>query len=260
MTTVAEYLRSKEAVRGWLQDIDARVILAIDELQRSADFGGDLLEIGVFYGRSAILLGYCAQNGERLMVCDTFEDTNGFGAENLADHERYYKGLRRREFEANYLRYHPALPEIITAPSVTIDRDQLAGRFRIVHIDGSHVYSDVREDIVTARRLLGPGGVVILDDWSQAHVPGVALAIWEEYSRGELIPLGLTQFKMYASWDPHGLSASALNAWARSDGNLEISEGHQLAQYEVRRYSLTPSTVSSSPSPRRGGRWNFKFR
>jgi len=32
--TVAEYLRQKETVRGWLQDIDARVMLAIDWLQR----------------------------------------------------------------------------------------------------------------------------------------------------------------------------------------------------------------------------------
>ena len=33
--TVAEYLHQKETVRGSLQDIDARVILAIDELQRA---------------------------------------------------------------------------------------------------------------------------------------------------------------------------------------------------------------------------------
>ena len=51
--TVAEYLRQKGTVRGWLQDLDARVILAIDGLQRAAAVSGDLLEIGVSY---AILL------------------------------------------------------------------------------------------------------------------------------------------------------------------------------------------------------------
>jgi hypothetical protein len=39
--TVAEYLRQKETVRGWLQDIDARVMLAIDWLQRAAGVSGD---------------------------------------------------------------------------------------------------------------------------------------------------------------------------------------------------------------------------
>ena len=83
---VAEYLHQKETVRGSLQDIDARIILAIDELQRAAGVSGDLLEIGVSYGQRAILLGYCVQASERLVVCDTFEDTKGIGCENRADH------------------------------------------------------------------------------------------------------------------------------------------------------------------------------
>ena len=249
MITATEYLREKETVRGWLHDLDARVFLAIDELQRARAIVGDLLEIGVFYGRSAILLGYCVQSGERLTVCDTFEDTKGFSAENLAHHGRYYSELRRSEFETNYQRYHVALPDIIAASSATIDRDTLAGRFRLIHVDGSHAYADVREDIITVRRLLGPGGIVILDDWSQFHVPGVALAIWEEYARGELIPLCLTQAKMYATWDASGLSATALDAWALTQSDLEISEAHQLAKREVRRYSVKPPPPVVAPAP-----------
>ena len=109
----------------------------------------------------------------------------------------------------------------------------------------------MREDIVTARRLLGPGGVVILDDWSQFHVPGVALAIWEEYLRGELIPLCLTQTKMYATWDASGLNAAALDMWEATQPGLEISEAYQLAKYEVRRYSVKPPPPRAPEPPRR---------
>jgi SAM-dependent methyltransferase len=246
--TVAEYLRQKQTVRGWLQDLDARVILAIDGLHRAAGVSGDLLEIGVSYGQSAILLGYCVQASERLVVCDTFEDTKGFCSENRADHALNHQGLRRSEFEQNYLRFHLTLPDIIAGRSYEIDRDRLAAHFRLIHVDGSHAYADVRAAILIAQRLLGPGGAVILDDWSQAQAPGVALAIWEEYARGDLIPLCLTQFKMYATWGRGGLTALALDAWARRQPDFDISEAHQLGRYEVRQYSMKPPPVTT-PEP-----------
>jgi SAM-dependent methyltransferase len=232
---VAEYLQQKQTVRGWLQDIDTRVIVGIDVLQRTAGVSGDLLEIGVSYGQSAILLGYCTQASERLVVCDTFE--------NLADPALHPHG-RRSEFEQNYLRFHPTLPKIIEGRSNEIDRDRLAAQFRLIHVDGSHAYVAVRADILIARRLLGPGGVVIFDDWAQPQAPGVALAIWEEYARGDLIPLCLTQFKMYATWDRGGLTASAVDAWARSQPDFDVSEAHQLGRYDVRQYSMKPLPVS----------------
>jgi hypothetical protein len=238
--SVAEYLRQKETVRGWLQDIDARIILAIDGLQRAAGISGNLLEIGVSDGQSAILLGYCLQASERLVVCDTFE--------NLADPALHHQGLRRREFEQNYLRFHLTLPDIIAGRSNEIDRDRLAAHFRLIHVDGSHAYADIRADILIALRLLGPGGVVILDDWAQAHAPGVALAIWEEYARGDLIPLCLTQFKMYATWDRGGLTASAVDGWARGQLDFDISEAHQLGRCDVRQYSMKPPPVTA-PQP-----------
>jgi predicted O-methyltransferase YrrM len=109
--TVAEYLRQKQTVRGSLQDIDARVILAIDGLQRAAGVSGDLLEIGVSDGQSAILLGYCVQASERLAVCDTFE--------NLADPALHRQDPRRSEFEQNYLRFHLTLPDMIGLPLIS---------------------------------------------------------------------------------------------------------------------------------------------
>ena len=242
--TVAEYLRQKETVRGSLQDLDARVILAIDGLQRAAGVRGDLLEIGVFYGRSAILLGYCVQARERLVVCDTFDDSTN----NLSDQTLHRPGVRRSEFEQNYLRFHVTLPDIVVGRSNGIDRDRLAGHFRLIHIDGSRAYADVRADILIAHRLLGPGGVVVLTGWAEAHAPGIALAIWEEYTRGDLIPLCLTPFKLCATWDRAGLTASAVDAWARREPDFDISEAHQLGRYEVRQYRMKPPPVTA-PQP-----------
>jgi SAM-dependent methyltransferase len=244
--TVAEYLRQKGTVRGWLQDIDARVILAIDRLQQASAVSGDLLEIGVSYGQSAILLGYCLQASERLVVCDSFEETTASFSRDRADDARHLQQLRRSDFEQNYLRFHPTLPNIIAGRSNEIDRDRLAAHFRLIHVANSHTYADVRADIVVALRLVGPGGVVILDNWSQPHAPGVALAIWEEYVRGEFIPLCLTQSKMYGTWDRGGLTADAVDEWAQRQPDVDISEKHQLGRYDVRRYSLKPPPVTTA--------------
>jgi len=44
----------------------------INELQHAEGKTGDLLEIGVYRGKSAILLGYLLQGEERLVLCDLF--------------------------------------------------------------------------------------------------------------------------------------------------------------------------------------------
>lgn len=154
----------------------------------------------------------------------------------MAEHITYHSDLRQAQFQRQYRRFHRELPEIVAASSTSLDRDGLAGRSRFVHIDGGHAYEVVREDILTARRILGKGGVVVFDDWSQPHCPGVALAVWEEYLRGDLIPLCLTGTKLYATWDPDGLTPKDLEKWAAAQPDIEVSYAHCLAGREVRGY------------------------
>jgi hypothetical protein len=72
-----------------------------------------------------------------------------------------------------------------------------------VHIDASHLYEHVREDIAAARQLLGPDGVVVFGDIRTAHAPGVAAAVWEEVTLGSLNVLVVGEVKLYGTWsDP----------------------------------------------------------
>src|SRR5262249_26528761 len=129
-----EYLAIKDSVPGWLLDIDATLFIGVDAMQRAHGARGDLLEIGVFYGKTSILLGYLARPGEALVVCDVFEDTQALSGEGQLEHDTYYhRSLRRSEFERHYLRFHATLPTIIVAPSSTLDADAWVGRFRLIH-------------------------------------------------------------------------------------------------------------------------------
>ena len=90
--TIDEYLaHMHELVLGWFDDVDAAVFRAIDDVQGASGVKGDLLEIGTYLGKSAILLGYLLRPQERLVVCDLFtnEDLD-------PDARRGRRVLRRR--------------------------------------------------------------------------------------------------------------------------------------------------------------------
>ena len=102
-----------------------------------------------------------------------------------------------------------------------IQTGNLTRTFRFIHVDASHVYSIVRQDIRTAKLLLKETGIVVFDDYRSIHTPGVAAAIWQEVSHGNLIPLCLTPQKMYATWDQMNVSlAKSLRAWAKKRGDF----------------------------------------
>ena len=171
---------------------------AIDVAQHRAGIHGDILEIGCYQGASAVLLGYMAKANERLIICDlfdgatvTFEDEDG--------RSRFYMDLSRQSFERNYSRFHGTLPEIVAAPSSALFDEGLDQTFRLIHIDGSHAYEVVRSDLLLAKKLLMPGGVVIFDDIVSMHTPGVTAAVWEGVMSDELIPLFQSR-KFYGTW------------------------------------------------------------
>jgi len=247
--SAADYLAVKDSVPGWFLDVDATLFIGVDAVQRALGPHGDLLEIGVFYGKTSIMLGYLARPTDAVVCCDVFEDTQGLSDEGEFEHDTYHRALQRTQFERHYLRFHPTLPAIIAAPSSTIDADAWMGRFRLIHIDGGHEYGVVREDIRLARRMLAPGGVVIFDDWCQPHCAGVGMAVWEEYVRGDLIPLALTDTKFYAKWGPAGISVEALDDWIAGQPYVGSPQAFRLGAHTVRRYIMKPTVAGAVPSP-----------
>ena len=159
-----DYLRAFDTIDGWLYPEDVLLFQEIDALQGLSKVTGDLLEIGVYHGKSAILLGYFPRQDERLVVCDLFQSP-GQTRENQAEKQFWYPELTRETFERNYLRFHNSLPVVVVCPSAKlIQAGNLTRTFRFIHIDASHVYSIVRQDIHIAKLLLKDKGIVVFDD------------------------------------------------------------------------------------------------
>ncbi|KIF76348.1 hypothetical protein QR77_25630 [Streptomyces sp. 150FB] len=229
--------RQLDDVRGWFPPLDQVLFEKLLTRQETLGERGDLLELGVFMGKSAIFLGQHLQDGESFTVCDLFEseapdDANG------AETAKSYPTLTRDAFEANYLSFHDELPRVLAAPSSVVPAEVKPKSCRFVHIDASHLYEHVHGDIAAARDALLPGGVVVLDDFRSEHTPGVSIATWEAVLNRGLRPICLSTQKLYATWDDPETIQDEIIAMAQGlekcDLSLQEAAGHRIIRLKSR--------------------------
>jgi hypothetical protein len=231
--TIASY----RDIRGWFTPIDHRVFTGLLAAQEQAA-AGDLVEIGAFMGKSAVVIGAHRRDGERFVVIDLFGDLSllGQGEEdqaNKAENEGSYPRLTRQRFEENYLTIHEELPVVVQAPSSTIMDHVEPGTVRFVHVDASHLYAPVAEDCRSVRTMLRPGGVAAFDDWRNAKCPGVAAAIWESVAIGGLVPVAVTRNKLYAAHEGSEEVLSAVRHLVETDPGWWVVHEHQIMGHTV---------------------------
>jgi hypothetical protein len=203
-----------DRVPGWFYGIDQLLFcFALEESANQVGLG-DLAEIGVYRGKSAILIGAFKRPGEIFTVIDLFEDPAGDDA-NLDEISVYYSGLTQKQFEGAYQRIHHDLPSIIRGPSELITQKTRLGAHRFVHIDGSHLYDQVVTDIASSKELSARQGIVVLDDYRAEHTPGVAAAAWASLNGG-FKPIVLSAAKMYGTWGESDPWRAAFLEWAHA--------------------------------------------
>ncbi|MFF0199212.1 class I SAM-dependent methyltransferase [Streptomyces sp. NPDC005017] len=229
-TTTARPMRLED-VPGWFPVLDQVLFDWFLDRQEAAGLSGDLLEVGVYLGKSAIFLGRHRREGERYTVCDLFGGEAPDTA-NRAESAKSYGSLTRRAFEDNYLAFHRELPRVLHGPSSLVPSEVRPRSCRFVHVDASHLYEHVYADIGAAREVLLPDGVVVLDDFRSEHTPGVSVAAWEAVLNRGLRPVCLSTQKLYGTWgDPEAVQEELLAmARSREDCRLGVQEaaGHRL--------------------------------
>ncbi|MFJ4472230.1 class I SAM-dependent methyltransferase [Streptomyces sp. NPDC089424] len=225
--------RLLDDVPGWFPVLDQTLFDWLLTRQEAAGVRGDLLEVGVYMGKSAIFLGRHLREGERYTVCDLFEGDAPDRA-NRAESTKSYSALTRQVFETNYLSFHDELPRVVQGPSSLVPGEVERDSCRFVHIDGSHLYEHVYDDIAAARDVLRPDGIVVLDDFRSEHTPGVSVAVWEAVLSRGLRPICLTTQKLYGTWgDPKPVQDELLAmVRGRDDCGLSVQQaaGHRLVR------------------------------
>ncbi|MFI0408151.1 class I SAM-dependent methyltransferase [Actinomadura sp. 3N508] len=233
-------------VKGWFPKIDQMLFTWFLERQERLGQTGDLVELGSYLGKSAILMGRHRRAEETFTVCDLF-DSEAPDDSNQAEMNGSYASLTRTAFETNYRAFHDRLPEIIQAPtSVILDHVEPAS-CRFVHVDASHLYEHVTGDIEAARVMLPPGGVVVCDDYRSEHTPGVAAAVWEAVAVSGLRPICVTTQKLYGTWGDADTLQDDLLGWLGERDNV----WHEIQQVAGRRLIRIKGKWATSSEARR---------
>lgn len=210
-----KYLRLTVDVQGWMSFEDFVVLKTFLDAQRKMeDFQGQgALEIGCFEGKSALWIGSNLEATETLHLCDVFDGE--VSEDNRVEVSSSYPEFKRFTLEQNLLKLSRFNYKIWDTNSNKLLNFPLPKNLRLIHIDGSHLYSNVKKDIETAVSLLEESsGIIVLDDFRQEHTLGVSAAIWEGILLGLLKPLAATPSKLYVSTakftDKHSILVEAV--------------------------------------------------
>ncbi len=177
---VARYLDETRDVEGWFFPVDAYLFGLVDEVQRREGIRGNLFEIGVHHGKTAIFLARCRRDPEVLGVCDVFEQQ---------ELNRDRSGEGSRELFLRNMATHPV--RVFAKESARLTVEDTTSECRFVHIDGGHRAEDVLNDLRVAERALLPHGVVAVDDAFNPNWPGVSEGMYRFFSAhpGTFAPL-----------------------------------------------------------------------
>lgn len=247
-STLRRDISELDVVEGWFFASDKAMFRWFLEFQRDEDIAGDLLELGCYLGKSAILVGSFRRDGETFTVLDLFESAVPDAA-NAREMNASYSTLTQQAFEENYLQFHDSLPTVLAGPSSRVTRHVPADSCRFVHVDASHLYEHVREDIRSAQTVLRRRGVVVLDDYRSVHTPGVSCAVWEAVLADGLEPICLTESKFYATWGSAKAYQEPLWDWIQINP-LAWGEYQRVAGRELIRMNVKDPPVP--PRPRKG--------
>jgi predicted O-methyltransferase YrrM len=159
VTTLAQTLADVRAVDGWLSDSQAATLW---EAANRVASGGEIVEIGSFRGRSAIVLARGSAGRAQVVAIDPHagsdrgpREIEGNTDNGEADFAAFHANLRRAGV-AETVR-HVRRPSAEALPEVEGDID-------LLYVDGAHRFGPARDDIQRWGARVKPGGELLIHD------------------------------------------------------------------------------------------------
>lgn len=158
-----KYQDVSQSVEGWFASEAAATWDCLLAYQQASKVTGNLLEIGVWNGKSALLSVLYAGAGEIQLLVDP------------RDLKEAVSNLRQVRADATIDVFQRISRALFKHPEY---RNMLSS-FRWIHIDGKHTAQDVSVDLRLADELLNDTGVVVLDDFFNYGYPQVTQAVYQ---------------------------------------------------------------------------------
>jgi len=168
---LARYLDAFGVIPGWFSPDACLIFMAYHQLLADEGRAGDVLEIGVHHGLSAIGIAALRGDAGRFVAIDLFDDLQGrnVSKSGLGDREQFMENMARFHRDLSFL-------TTIAAPSASLRPSDLGTAFSFCHVDGGHSAAEVFADLELCAAITAPGGLIALDDYFNPAFPGVGEA------------------------------------------------------------------------------------
>jgi hypothetical protein len=182
-------------IKGYLGPIDALAVSTVLIGQKEALKSGGIAEIGIFFGRSFLLMASLVGKHEKALAADLFaigQSSDGKDSRQLATFLNNAKeiGLQldRKMIFVGDSRNLDGSPELLEACPL-----------RFVSIDGGHNFNAVTSDANLASKVITDFGVICFDDFCAPGLPDVTLGVIDflRFGGGAFTPFVITQNKLF---------------------------------------------------------------
>jgi hypothetical protein len=199
------------SIGGWISYEDFLVFSTLLSYQNQMNVTGDLLEIGVFQGQTSVLMGYFLSQKQSFHACDIF-DKRPSETRNAKEFDfSYGKGVSQENFLRNYKSFHSKNPIIHACESKVLASSVGSNKFRLIHIDGSHLYENVILDSnLSLELLVESDSLLVFDDFRQPHAIGVMVCVSNLVLSGRIEPLLFSRDKAYFVMNPRKITPDKL--------------------------------------------------
>jgi O-methyltransferase len=158
------------------------VILGTIEKIIDAQVAGDIVEFGCYVGTTSLFISrlLIAKNSDKkLYVYDSFdglpektkEDESPLGI----DFKRGELRSTKAQFIENYRKAGLPLPVICKKWFHQVEDTDMPSRISLAFLDGDY-YCSIRASLALCKPRMSPGGVIIIDDYSNPALPGASRA------------------------------------------------------------------------------------
>jgi O-methyltransferase len=149
---------------------------------------GDFVELGCYKGDTSLLLAEILKDsGKKLWVYDSFEGLpEKTGADESVAGESFKGGelyVTKREVKERFLRANLPVPVIKKAWFNELTEDDLPEKIAFAFLDGDF-YESIRDSLKLIENKMTDGGIIIVHDYNNPALPGVAKAV-DEWVEGK---------------------------------------------------------------------------
>jgi hypothetical protein len=233
------YLYYSDRIDGWLYQTTALAMMELLWRQEEAGFAGNIAEIGIHHGCSALALIAAARPDETVIAIDLFDrqeqnvdDSGGGSLTAFQQHLRYL--------------FPDAKVRTIAKSSTEIrgaEKEDGLADLRFFSVDGGHTRALTLNDLEIANASLASHGIAVLDDVFNANWPGVASGLFAFLGRSpDLAPFAIFPNKVFLCRkvfrDFYRKACQAAFGYALHKENLELQD-HIVEVYEDRWPVLT---------------------